>query len=77
MKENDALILFMATREMVSYLPEMQNVPDQMNQYFRNTNYLLVFPYREAENEYRKHTRDIGNAADFVEIGNIVSRIFR
>ena len=77
MKENDAFILFMATREMTSYLPEMQRVPDYLNENFKNRNYLLIFPNRVEEGDYRKHTRDIGNAADFVEIGNIVGRIFK
>jgi len=77
MKENDAFILFMATREMASYLPEMQRVPDYLNENFKNRNYLLIFPNRVEEGDYRKHTRDIGNAADFVEIGNIVGRIFK
>lgn len=77
MKDNDAFILFMATREMVSFLPQMQNVPAYLNEHFKNRNYLLIFPYRKNEAEYRKHTRDIGNADDFVEIGNIVGKIFK
>lgn len=77
MKDDDAFILFMANREMVSFLPQMQNVPAYLNEYFKNRNYLLIFPYRKNETEYRKHTRDIGNADDFVEIGNIVGKIFK
>ncbi|OWK75084.1 sodium:proton antiporter [Flavobacteriaceae bacterium JJC] len=77
MKDDDAFILFMANREMVSFLPQMQNVPAYLNEFFKNRNYLLIFPYRKNETEYRKHTRDIGNADDFVEIGNIVGKIFK
>ena len=35
MKENDALILFMANPEMVSFLPQMQQIPNALNEYFR------------------------------------------
>ncbi|MGA9212935.1 cation:proton antiporter [Kaistella sp.] len=77
MKENDALILFMAKRGMVSYLPQMQNVPSFLNNYFKDKNYLLIFPYHEIENEADKNVRDIGNANDFVEIGEIVGRLFK
>ena len=77
MKENDALILFMANREMVSFLPQMQQVPKYLNDHFRYRNYLLIFPSRKNETEFEKQTRDIANADDFVEIGNIVGRIFK
>ena len=77
MKENDALILFMANREMISFLPQMQNVPNYLNEHFRNRNYLLIFPSRKNNTEYEKQARDIGNADDFVEIGNIVGKIFK
>lgn len=77
MKDDDGFILFMATREMQSYLPEMQHVPNYLNQHFRNRNYLLIFPNQTRESEYKKQTRAIGNMDDFMEIGNIVSRIFK
>jgi len=77
MKENDALILFMANREMVSFLPQMQDVPKYLNDHFRYRNYLLIFPSRKTKSEYEKQARDIGNADDFVEIGNIVGKIFK
>ena len=77
MKENDALILFMAHRSMVSYLPQMQHVPDYLNEHFRERNFLLIFPAHQNELEYRKDTRDIGNASDFVEIGKIVGKLFK
>lgn len=77
MKENDGFILFMATRDMVSYQPEMQRVPDYLNENFKHRNYLLIFPNQGSESGYRKYARDVGNAADFVEIGNIVGKIFK
>ncbi len=77
MKDNDALILFMAHRSMVSYLPQMQNAPDYLNDNLRDRNFLLIFPVHQPEMQYRKDTRDIGNANDFVEIGKIVGKLFK
>ena len=77
MKDNDALILFMAHRSMVSYQPQMQHIPDYLNEYFREKNFLLIFPASKSEVLYKKDTRDIGNASDFVEIGKIVGKLFK
>ena len=77
MKDNDALILFMAHRSMISYLPQMQNAPDYLNENLRDRNFLLIFPVHQPETQYRKDTRDIGNANDFVEIGKIVGKLFK
>ncbi len=76
MKDDDALIMLMAKREMVSFLPQMQNILQYLNESFTERNYLLIYPHRKDEEAYKKNTRDIGNADDFVEIGNIVGRIF-
>ncbi|QDP85434.1 cation:proton antiporter [Chryseobacterium sp. SNU WT5] len=77
MKDNDALILFMAHRKMASYVPQMQQIPNLLNQHLREKNFLLIFPSNRNEVDYTKDTRDIGNASDFIEIGNIVGRLFK
>lgn len=77
MKENNALISFMAHRSMVSYLPQMQNTPEYLNDHLRDRNFLLIFPAHQPETEYRKDKRDISNANDFVEIGKIVGKLFK
>ena len=77
MKENNALILFMAHRSMVSYLPQMQNTPEYLNDHLRDRNFLLIFPAHQPETEYRKDKRDISSANDFVEIGKIVGKLFK
>lgn len=77
MKEDDAFILFMAKREMVSYMPQMQNIPNYVNEHFKQRNYLLVFPSRNTKPEYEKLSRDVGNADDFAEIGNMIGKIFK
>lgn len=77
MKEDHGLIILMAKREMISFTPQMQNVPQYLNDHFNNKNYLLIYPQRNDGEGYRKNVRDIGNADDFVEIGNIVGRLFK
>lgn len=76
MKDNDALIVLMAKRGMVSFLPQMQDMPDYLNSHFADKNYLLIYPFINNEEEYHEK-RSVSNNDDFVEIGNIVGKIFK
>lgn len=76
LKDNEALIIFMAKRGMKSYIPQMRLIPELLNKYLSDKNYLLIFPFSEFENtDFEK--RSVGNHSDFMEIGNIVNKVFR
>ncbi len=75
-KEDEALILFMAKRGMQSYIPRMRMIPDMLNKSLNNNNYLLIFPFSEL-NKNDQEKRSVGNHDDFAEIGNIIKKIFR
>lgn len=76
LKEDEALILFMAKRGMQSYIPRMRLIPELLNKSLKNNNYLLIFPYSEyAQND--AEIRSVGNHDDFMEIGNVIKRIFK
>lgn len=76
LQEDEALILFMAKRGMHSYIPRMRLIPDLLNKSLPDKNYLLIFPYSEYnENNFEK--RSVGNHDDFMEIGNIIKKIFK
>ena len=76
LKEDEALILFMAKRGMQSYVPRMRLIPELLNKSLKNNNYLLIFPYSEyAQNN--AEIRSVGNHDDFMEIGNVIKRIFK
>lgn len=75
LKEDEALILFMAKRGMASYIPRMRMIPDLLNRSLADKNYLLIFPYSEAEDHPEK--RSVGNHDDFMEIGNVIKKIFK
>lgn len=77
MKDNEALIVFMAHRSMTSYLPQMHQVPNYLNTHFKERNFLLIFPSQENDSVYKKDTRDIANASDFIVIGNIIGKLFK
>lgn len=73
---DEGLIILMAKRDMVSYLPQMQSLPDLMNNEFTDKNYLLIYPYtgnREDDSE----KRSVSNHDDYVEIGNIIGKLFK
>jgi len=76
LKDDEALILFMAKRGMQSYIPRMRLIPELLNKSLKNNNYLLIFPYSEyAQND--AEIRSVGNHDDFMEIGNVIKRIFK
>jgi len=75
-KENDSLIVLMAKRGMVSYVQEMQEIPDYLNNHFSNRNYLLIYPFA-AKKEEDEELRSVSNSSGFEEIGKIIGRIFK
>lgn len=76
LKEDEALIVFMARREMQSYVPRMRLIPELLNKYLNNNNYLLIFPFSEFDKN-NPEIRSVGNHGDFVEIGNVIKKIFK
>lgn len=84
MKDNEGLILMMAKRGMRSYLPEMQNVHQMLEDNFKENNYLLVFPHKQLEQTDHKtlrgnyqSKRGFNNPNDFAEIGNMIGKLFK
>lgn len=76
LKEDEALIIFMAKRGMISYIPRMRLIPELLNRYLKDNNYLLIFPFSEFD-ENSPEIRSVGNHGDFVEIGNVIQKIFK
>ncbi|UWX61043.1 cation:proton antiporter [Chryseobacterium oranimense] len=76
LKEDEALIVLMAKRGMKSYIPRMRLIPELLNKYLNDNNYLLIFPFSEF-NENSPEIRSVGNHDDFVEIGNVIQKIFK
>jgi len=74
--ENEGLIVIMAKRGMISYFPKMRFIPEFLNKYVSKNNYLLIYPYSYSE-QNKEEIRSVRNHGDFVEIGNIVKRIFK
>ncbi|MFC3158466.1 hypothetical protein ACFOEQ_07975 [Chryseobacterium arachidis] len=76
LKDNEALIAFMAKRGMRSYIPQMRLIPELLNKYLNNKNYLLIFPFSEFD-KINSEKRSVGNHDDFMEIGNVIKKVFR
>lgn len=74
-KDNEGLILILAKRGMTSYFPKMRYIPDFLNTKLPNKNYLLIYPYSKTDND-NTEIRSVRNHDDFVEIGNIIKKIF-
>lgn len=76
LKEDEALIILMAKRGMQSYIPRMRLIPELLNKYLKDNNYLLIFPFSEFD-ENSPEIRSVGNHGDFMEIGNVIQKIFK
>ncbi|EJL70063.1 cation:proton antiporter [Chryseobacterium populi] len=76
LKEDEALIVLMAKRGMQSYIPQMRLIPELLNQYLNDNNYLLIFPFSEYDKN-SPEIRSVGNHGDFMEIGNVIQKIFK
>lgn len=76
LKEDEALIVLMAKRGMKSYVPRMRLIPELLNRYLKDNNYLLIFPFSEFD-ENSPEIRSVGNHDDFMEIGNVIQKIFK
>jgi Kef-type K+ transport system membrane component KefB len=77
LKDDEALILFMAKRGMQSYISRMRLIPDLLNKSLKDNNYLLIFPFSKYDDENNAEIRSVGNHDDFTEIGNVIKRIFK
>lgn len=76
LKEDEALIVLMAKRGMQSYIPRMRLIPELLNRYLNDNNYLLIFPFSEYDKN-SPEIRSVGNHDDFMEIGNVIQKIFK
>ena len=74
--DNQGLIMLMAKRGMASYFPQMSRMPALLNKDFLDKNYLLVYPYQGSQVDNTEE-RSVNNHGDFVEIGNIVGKLFK
>ncbi|UKB80931.1 cation:proton antiporter [Chryseobacterium sp. MEBOG07] len=76
LKDDEALIILMAKRGMKSYIPRMRMIPELLNRNLNDNNYLLIFPFSEYDKN-SPEIRSVGNHGDFVEIGNVIQKIFK
>lgn len=74
--DDEGLIVLMPKRGMRSYLPQMRRFPEMLNRHFADKNYLLIYPYTLSP-EDDMEVRLVSNHSDFVEIGKLISRIFK
>jgi Kef-type K+ transport system membrane component KefB len=72
---DNGLMVLMARRGMISYNPQMNNLPYILNQTLQESNYLLIYPFSQGPEETER--RSISNHDDFTEIGQIIGKLFK
>lgn len=73
---DEGLIIFMAKRGMASYFSQMGQIPEFLNQHALSNNFLLIYPSSQR-NPDGTEKRSISNHDDFMEIGQMISKVFR
>jgi hypothetical protein len=79
-KPDDGLIIIMSREKKISYQNNMKNIPNYLNKYFINNNFILVYPMQSGVNE---EGVDLNNPSlmepieKIDEIGKTIARLFR
>ena len=79
-KPDDGLIIIMSREKKISYQNNMKNIPNYLNKYFINNNFILVYPMQSGVNE---EGVDLNNPSlvepieKFDELGKTLARLFR
>lgn len=79
-KPDDGLIIIMSREKKISYQNNMKNIPNYLNKYFINNNFILVYPMQSGVNE---EGVDLNNPSlvepieKFDELGKTIAKLFR
>ncbi|MPM96808.1 hypothetical protein SDC9_143973 [bioreactor metagenome] len=63
------LIIVMSRLRKASYHETMKRVPDYINKYFKNTNFMLLYPVQSATTD--NYHNDMANASLLASIRNL------
>ncbi|WP_341835300.1 cation:proton antiporter [Chitinophaga pollutisoli] len=74
-KADEALVALMARQGTPSFAHEMRRFPDFLNLRLKERTYLLIFPFADEDGQVEK--RSVSNHRDFIEIGNVIGRVFK
>lgn len=78
---DDHIILLMSRKDQISYHPGMQKIPDYLNNYLKNNNFLLIYPIQSASvelEEFDLTNPSLLNAVEQIDvIGKTIAGIFR
>ncbi|TDE15191.1 cation:proton antiporter [Dyadobacter psychrotolerans] len=72
---DEGLIVFMAKRGMTSYTNQLSLITDFLNQHIKENNFLLIYPSSQKRLD-KKEKRAVSNHDDFVEIGQLIGKMF-
>lgn len=80
-KTDDCLLLVLSRKERPSYQPNMSKIPYYLNKYFRNTNFILVYPPQAGVGD--ENNLDLKNPSvwdtisKFDDLGKTIFNIFK
>jgi len=80
-KQNDNLILVLSRRERPSYNINMTKIPNYLNKYFKETNFILIYPMQSGVSDESLTTLKNPSVLDPLEklddLGKIITNLFK
>jgi Kef-type K+ transport system membrane component KefB len=80
-KHDDNLILVLSRKERLSYNANMTKIPNYLNKYFKETNFILIYPMQAGVSEEFNATFKNPSVIDPLEklddLGKIISNLFK
>ena len=80
-KSDDNLILILSRRERPSYNANMTKIPNYLNKYFKETNYILIYPMQAGVSDESltklKNPSVLDSLEKLDDLGKMVSNLFK
>lgn len=80
-QSNDSLIIVMSRKGKLSYNPHMNKIPEYLNSYFQENNFILIYPMQAGVTDSRgidlTNPSLLGPVENLDEIGKTIAKLFR
>lgn len=81
MQTNDNLIIVMSRKENPSYHPQMAKIPNYLNKYFKDQNYLMIYPIQAdaggTAGNYLKNIAMVDSIEKLDDLGKSIASLFK
>lgn len=80
-QSNDNVIIVMSRKDQPSYHPQMSKIPNYLNKYFQNLNYILIYPIQltsdSGSSNYLKNIAMMDSIEKLDDLGKAIASLFK